>query len=106
MTEGHEPPEGWSQEPSPSPGQQPTQPAWRPPAGPLEGWEPTQQQPPPSVGWPPSGQPPSGERPPKDQMSRAERIGYIAGRIIAIPLMILVALGIAWGFGAIFRAVR
>lgn len=38
-------------------------------------------------------------------MSGAERIGYTAGRIIAIPLMILIALGIAWAVGAVVRGI-
>jgi hypothetical protein len=38
-------------------------------------------------------------------MSRAWRIGYMAGRIIAIPLMILVALGVAWAVGAVVRGI-
>jgi cytoskeletal protein RodZ len=38
-------------------------------------------------------------------MSRAWRIGYMAGRIIVIPLMILVALGVAWAVGAVVRGI-
>lgn len=59
-------------------------------------------QPPPEHGeLPPDGQQSS---PPTNEGSLAFRIGEAIGRIIAIPLMIILALGIAWGVMAIFRA--
>jgi transposase len=63
----------------------------QPPAGPPQGWQP-----------PPPGQPP--QRPPRKEKSTAYRIGETIGRIIAIPLMIVLALAIASGLVAIFRA--